>query len=86
MRRETPKQALAAREAHQALVELKKLVDEAAKTTHAAELESFHVAIHRGHHGDVQRTLQDVVDLLESPTFDDVVSRAREKLEIAVSV
>ena len=86
MRKETPQKALAAREAHQALVELKKLVDEAAKTTHAAELESFHVAFHSGHQRDIQRTLQDVVDLLQSPTFDAVLSRAREKLETAVSV
>jgi hypothetical protein len=86
MRRDTPKQAFAARQAHEALLELKKLVDEITKTTHAAELESFHVAIRHGHHGDVQRTLQHVVDLLGSPIFDAVLSRAREKLEFAVSV
>ena len=86
MSRDTPRQALAARDAHEALLELKRLVDEVTKTTHTAELESFHVAIHRGHHGDVQRMLQDVVDLLESPTFDAAVSRVRESLETAASI
>jgi hypothetical protein len=86
MRRDAPKQAFAAREAHEALLELKKLVDEVTKTTHTAELESFYVAIHHGHRGEVQRTLQDVVELLESPKFEAVLSRAREKLEYAVSV
>jgi hypothetical protein len=86
MRRDTPKQALAAREAHEALLELKRLVDEVTKTTHTAELESFHIASHRGYRGDVQRMLQGVVDLLESPAFDAVLSRVRDKLETAVSV
>ena len=36
------------------------------------------MAIYRGQHGDVHAHFQDVVDLLESLTFDAVVSRARE--------
>ena len=57
MKRVTPKQAFAAREAHQALLELQRLLDEAAKTTHAAELESFHAA-KRGEDTAVRRTLR----------------------------
>src|SRR6516162_1094743 len=57
MKRVTPKQAFAAREAHQASLELQRLLDEAAKTTHAAELESFHAA-KRGEDTAVRRTLR----------------------------
>lgn len=45
MNTELQKRALAARDAHLALLDLKKFVDEAAQTTHAAELEAVHLAI-----------------------------------------
>src|SRR5208283_4941406 len=45
MNTEMQKRALAAREAHLALLDLKKVVDEATQTTHAAELEAVHLAI-----------------------------------------
>ena len=45
MNTEMQKRALAAREAHLALLDLKRVVDEAALTTHAAELEAVHLAI-----------------------------------------
>jgi hypothetical protein len=77
MNREHPKQAFAAREAHGALLELKKLVDEAAKATHAAELESFHVAVSHGQNTGVRRTLQNVVERLRPPDFDVVLSQVR---------
>jgi hypothetical protein len=63
----------------QALLELKKLVDEATKTTHAAELESFHVAVSHGQNTEVRRTLQNVVERLKCPDFDAVLSRVRKK-------
>jgi hypothetical protein len=44
MNTEMQKRALAAREAHLALLNLKKVVDEATQTTHAAELEAVHLA------------------------------------------
>ena len=77
MNREHPKQAFAAREAHEAWLEPKKLVDEAAKATHAAELESFHVAVSHGQNTGVRRTLQNVVERLRPPDFDVVLSQAR---------
>jgi hypothetical protein len=39
------KRALAVREAHLALLDLKKVVDEATQTTHAVELDAVHLAI-----------------------------------------
>ena len=86
MSREFPKQAFAAREAHEALLELKKLVDEAAKETHTAELESFSAAISRGEASGIRSMLQNVVDRLQSRNFDAVLTSVREKLQTAVSV
>ena len=83
--RDTPKQAFAAREAHEALLELKKMVDEATTTTHRAELESFHIAVYRGENSGVRRALQAVVDRLKSQSFLAALSLAREKLESAAS-
>ena len=85
MNRETPKKAFAAREAHEALLELKKMVDEAEKTTHAVELESFYKATKPGQDSDIRRDLQKVADRLRSPRFDALLLAAREKLQSAVS-
>jgi|SRR5215467_9197947 len=78
MPRDTSKQAFAAREAHEALRDLKNIIDEATKTTHNAELESFHEAVYCGESSFVRSSLQKVVELLKSPTFDAVLSRVRE--------
>jgi len=56
MNTEMQKRALADREAHLALLDLKKVVDEATKTTHAAELEAIHLAITLRSSGDVKTT------------------------------
>jgi hypothetical protein len=44
MNTDMQRRALAARDAHLALLDLKRVVDEAAQTTHAAELEAVHLA------------------------------------------
>jgi hypothetical protein len=86
MNRGRPTQAFAAREAHEALLELKKVVDEAAKTTHAAELESFAIAINQDETDGVRRTLQNVAIRLKSHDFDAVLSQARYKVEAAAAI
>ena len=83
---EPPKQAFAAREAHEALLDLKKVVDEATETAHNAELESFYLAVNRSELDTVRRTLQEIVNRLTSPSFDDILSEVREKLETAASI
>jgi hypothetical protein len=83
--RGAPKQAFAAREAHEALREVKKLVDEATVTTHQVELESFHIAVCQGETKDVRRALQAVIDGLKSQRFDAALSLALEKLEAAAT-
>src|SRR5262249_15710723 len=82
---EIPKQALAAREAHEALIELKKIVDEATRMTHAAELESFSAAVHHDEDISIRRSLQDVIKRVKSRDFDKAVFEVREKLETALS-
>ena len=86
MNLETPKQAFAAREAHEALVELKRLVDEAARLTHEAELESFHAAVRRDQNDVVRRSLQNVVERVKSPDLERAIFVVREKLEAALSI
>jgi len=83
---EPPKQAFAAREAHEALLDLKKIIDEATETAHTAELESFHLAAARGEIEDVRSVLQEVANRLKSLSFDDKLAQVREKLETAASI
>ena len=85
MNRELPKLAFAAREAYEALRELKKVIDDAAKATHAAELESFHVAVIHAENDVVRVTLRHVRDRLASPDFELVLSQVFRKLEVAIS-
>jgi hypothetical protein len=79
------KRALAAREAHLALLDLKKVVDEATRTAHAAELEAVHLAVSPGLAGDITATLQVVMENLRSTNFEAALARARESLQLATS-
>jgi hypothetical protein len=79
------KRALATREAHMALLDLKKFVDEATQTTHTAELEAVSLAISPRQGGDTLNTLRVVIERLQSPNFEAALSQARDKLETAVA-
>lgn len=79
------KRALATRDAHLALLDLKKLIDEAAQRTHAAELEAIGLAISREQQSDISTTLRIVVERLRSDDFESTLTQAKEKLEIAMS-
>ena len=83
MNLEMQKKALAARDAHMALLRLKKLVEDAAETTHAAEFEAIHMAISSSESPQITSTLQVVMDELKSSEFDNALSQAIEKLEAA---
>lgn len=85
MNLEMQRRALAARDAHHALLALKKLVDSAAKSAHAAELNAIHMAIHPMPTSDIRTVLEDVRKLLDSSSFETTLSQAREKLEAAAS-
>lgn len=85
MNTEMQKRALAARDAHMALLDLKKLVDEAAQTTHAAEMEAVHLAVSARPKGDISSTLRVVMERLEPANFAATLTRVRESLQIAMS-
>lgn len=85
MNTEMQKRALAAREAHHALLDLKKVVDQAAETTHAAELEAVHLAISSRTTGDISLRVRAVLERLGSSDFEAALTRARQSLLTAMS-
>lgn len=85
MNTDMQKRALAAREAHLALLDLKRVVDEAAQTTHAAELEAVRLAISSRVTGEISSKVRGVLDRLGSADFEAALSRARQSLLIAMS-
>ena len=78
MNTDMQRRALAARDAHFALLDLR-AVDEAAQTTYAAELEAVHLAMSPKMHGDVSSQLRSAIEKLGSDAFQDSLSRARQK-------
>jgi hypothetical protein len=64
MNTEMHKRALAAREAHLTLLDLKKVLDEATQSTHAAELEAVHLAIRSRPLEETCTSLRDVLERL----------------------
>jgi hypothetical protein len=85
MNTDMQRRALAARDAHLALLDLKRVVDEAAQATHAAELEAVHLAIRPRMHGDIASKLWSAMERLGSDAFRDSLSRARQSLQSAIS-
>ena len=85
MNTEMQKRALAAREAHLALLDLKKLVDEAAQTAHAAELEAVHLAVGSRPAGDITAALRVVMESLGPNNFETALARVRANLQLAMS-
>jgi hypothetical protein len=79
------KRALAIRDAHSTLLDLKRLVDDATVTARAAELEAVSLAISPRLGGDALRTLRVAIEHLQSANFEATLSQAREKLETAVA-
>ena len=82
---ERQKLALATRDAHSALLDLKKLVDDATQTTHAAEIEAVGFAVNRSVSGGTLSTLRVAVHCLQSPNLETTLSQARQKLEEALA-
>ena len=77
--------ALVTREAHAAVLELKKLIDNAAEETRTAERETVGEAVGSSHPDRALRTLRQVADKLGSPDFDAVLSHARMKIDTALA-
>jgi hypothetical protein len=85
MNTEMQKRALAVREAHIALLDLKRVVDEAAQTAHAVELEADHLAIRPRTAGEIFTRVRRVLERLRSNDFEGALNRARRSLQTAMS-
>lgn len=85
MNTEMQRRALAARDAHLALSDLKRLIDEATRTTHDLELEAFHLALSTRAGGELSSDMKAVLDRLASSDFEESLSRARQSLQMAMS-
>jgi hypothetical protein len=85
MKQATHKGALAAREAHSALLELRAMVETAAKKVHAAEFEAARMAIGGREAEPLLTPLQSAADSLRSPSFEAAVAQARDKVEVALA-
>lgn len=78
------KQALAAREAHIALLDLKRIVDKATRTAHAAELETASRAVRATHGHETSSSPSIEMENLRNLDFEPTISHAREKLQSAL--
>jgi hypothetical protein len=85
MNPEMQKRALAARDAHIALLDLKRVVDEATRSTHAVELEAVHLAISPRPGGDISSPLHEILECLRSTNFEQILNKARQSLQAAMS-
>jgi len=77
--------ALIARDAHVALLELRRLVDAAAQKTRAAEMQIVGASIGRTPDGDPLEALRAVSQALQSPGFEAAISEAKSKMSDAVA-
>jgi pimeloyl-ACP methyl ester carboxylesterase len=78
------RQALAARDAHLALLDLKKLVDNAARTAHAAEIEAVGLALRQNYGQEIPSGTSAAMENLRNLDFEPGMSQAREKLRMAL--
>jgi hypothetical protein len=66
-------------------LELKHVVEEAARTTHCLELEAVHLAVSSERTGDISSKLRSVFDRLASADFEAALTKARQSLQMAMS-
>jgi len=85
MNTEMQRRALAAREAHLALQDLKKVVEEAARNTHLAEMEAVHLALAPEPASDFAASVRPVLERLESGDVEASLEKARQSLLAAIS-
>ncbi|HEY1468209.1 MAG TPA: hypothetical protein VGF61_04150 [Candidatus Acidoferrum sp.] len=84
--RKLQKAALVTREAYQAPLDLKQLVDSATQKIRTAELETVGQAVGDSQREDALGTLRTAAESITSPNFDAAVAQARRKIETAVAL
>jgi hypothetical protein len=85
MNNDRQRRALAARDARMALLDLKRVVEEAARTTHSVELEAVHLAVSSRRPNDISSKLRTVLEQLASADFEATLAKARHSLQVAMS-
>ena len=85
MNSDMQRRALAAHDAHEALLDLKRVVEEAARTTRCVELEAVHLAVSSRRTDDVSSKLRTVLERLASADFEGALAKARQSLQMAMS-
>jgi len=85
MNSDMQRRALAARDAHMALLDLQRVVEEAARTTHCLELEAVHLAVTSRRTDDISSKLRAVLERLASTDFEAALAKARQSLQMAMS-
>lgn len=75
--------ALAARDAHVALIDLKRIVEEIARTAIDAERVAVGKAINHDAQNDSHAQLQQATERFDSPEFTAKLSEVRQKLKAA---
>jgi hypothetical protein len=85
MNNDMQRRALAARDAHMALLDLKRVVEEAARTTHCVELEAVHLAFSSRRADDISSKLGSVLERLASADFETALAKARQSLQMAMA-
>lgn len=86
MNSDMQRRALAARDAHMALLDIQRVVEEAARTTHCAELEAVHLAVSsKRTGGDISLKLRSVLQRLASADFEAALAKARQSLQTVLS-
>ncbi|HWO38540.1 MAG TPA: hypothetical protein VNO32_57940 [Candidatus Acidoferrum sp.] len=71
--------------AHEALLDLKRVVEEAARPTHSVELEAVHLTVSSSKTGDISSRVRAVLEQLASSDFEVTLAKARQSLEMAMS-
>jgi hypothetical protein len=81
---EMQRRALATRDAYLALLDLKSVVEEAARTTQCVELEAVHRAVSSRETDDISFKLRSVLERLTSADFEATLAKARHSLQMAM--
>ena len=79
------KGTLITRDAYQALLDLKSLVENAVEKAHKAGLDTAGLGVSARPMGDPLKALKSAAETLHSPTFETTLAEARSKIDMAMA-